>query len=39
MIIDEILKDSCPMQWHLINFEERYKLISSDFYKLHKANK
>jgi len=39
MTIDEILKDIHAIQEHLKNFEERYKLISSDFYKLYKANK
>lgn len=37
--IDEILKDIHAIQEHLKNFEEKYKLISSDFYKLYKANK
>ena len=39
MTIDEILKDIHAIQEHLKNFEEKYKLISSDFYKLYKANK
>ncbi len=39
MTIDEILKDIHSIQEHLKLFEEKYKLISSDFYKLYKANK
>ena len=39
MTIDEILKDIHAIQDHLKKFEEKYKLISSDFYKLYKANK
>lgn len=39
MTIDEILKDIHAIQEHLKKFEEKYKLISSDFYKLYKANK
>jgi len=39
MTIDEILKDIHAIQEHLKNFEERYKLLSADFYKLYQANK
>jgi len=39
MTIDELLKDIHAIQDHLKKFEEKYKLISSDFYKLYKANK
>jgi len=39
MAIIEILKDIHAIQEHLKNFEERYKLLSSDFYKLSQANK
>lgn len=39
MTIDEILKDIHGIQEHLKIFEEKYKLMSTDFYKLYKANK
>lgn len=39
MTIDEILKDIHAIQEHLKNFEERYKLLSADFFKLYQANK
>jgi len=39
MTIDEILKDIHAIQDHLKKFEEKYRLISPDFYKLYKANK
>lgn len=39
MTINEILRDIHSIQDHLKKFEEKYKLISQDFYKLYKANK
>ena len=39
MTIEEILKDIHAIQEHLKVFEEKYRLISADFYKLLKANK
>ena len=39
MTIEEVLKDIHAIQEHLNAFEEKYKLISADFYKLMKANK
>jgi len=39
MTIEEVLKDIHAIQEHLNVFEEKYKLISADFYKLLKADK
>ncbi|MBC8184567.1 hypothetical protein H8E88_26015 [candidate division KSB1 bacterium] len=39
MTIDEVLKDIHAIHEHLQMFEEKYKLISSDFYNLYKKNK
>ena len=39
MTIDEVLKDIHAIHEPLQMFEEKYKLISSDFYNLYKKNK
>lgn len=39
MTISEIIKDINAIQEHLRKFQEKYNLVSTDFYKLYKANK